>query len=322
MSNENIDEGVADEAKKHTAGHILFQSLKRTFPRMKIIKDIFKHDKTSMIVWYSKQPDWNAILEAERIANKIIAEDRKVNLIEVPKDEINKKFGDKVRGRWDLIKDDTVRIVEVDDFDYSACMGKHVQSTSKIGMIIITKIHSLGKGEYEIQYAVGEEAKAKALEMGKTAAEASETLGVELAKLRSVIEGMKTRIGSFEKSLRELSREVLKRVEGEYEDIKGVRFYSNIFEGFDRNEVGRRVAELIKGERTVAVFANIDGNKATISAGKSNDIAINLLPLVQDMCRKLGGNAGGRKSLIVGGCKADGLKGAFGELANGIKSKI
>lgn len=322
MTNVNIEEGVADESKKHTAGHILFQSLKRVFPEMKIIKDIFKHDKTSMIVRCPKQPDWNTILEAEKIANKIIDEDRKVKMHNVPKDKVVERFGDKVRGRWDLIKDDTIRVVEVDNFDYSACMGKHAQSACEIGMIIITKIHSLGRGEYEIQFEIGDDAKLEALEMGKIAGEVSEALGIEMAKVPMAIKNVKSRIESFEKTLRELSREALRAVENEYEDVNGVKFYSKIFDGLDRNQVGKRVAELTNGERTVAIFANIDCEKATISAGKSDDVDIDLLALVQSACKKLGGNAGGKKRLIVGGCKSDGLKEAFSELAKEIKSKI
>jgi len=321
MANENIDEGVEEEAKKHTAGHILFQSLKRIFPEMRIIKDIFKHEKTALIVRYPKQIDWDKVLEAEKTANKIVEEDREVRFIHVSKEKILEKFGDKVRGRWDLIKDETIRVVEVDDFDYSACMGKHVKSAGKIEMIIITGIHSLRKDEYEIIFEVGREAKMRALELVKTLGEVSEIVGAEPFKLPATIKNIKSRLESFERNLRILSKERLKSI-NDYENVDGIKIYSKVLEGFDRNEVGKHIFDLTKDNKTIAVFANIDGEKATISAGKSNDLDIDLLTVVKAMCKKLGGNAGGKNRLIVGGCNSKNLRENFKEMVDDIKNSI
>ncbi len=321
MVNENIDEGVECEPEKHTGGHILFQSLKRVFPEMRIIKDIFKHDKTAMIVRYPGEIEWEKLLEAEKLANNIIDEDREVKFIIVPKEEVAKRFGDKVRGRWDLIKDENIRVVEVDDFDYSACMGKHAKSTKEIGMIIITDVHSLKKDEYEIIFETGKQARTRALEMAKTLNQISNIAGVEKDRLIPTVANMKASKEDFEKRLREQSRDVLKNFQ-DHEEINGVKLYTNIFDGFDRNEIGKKIGELVQGKRTIGVFANVDGEKTMITAGKTDDIDIDLLSIVKDACQTLGGDAGAKKSIIVGGCKSHGLDKVFKAIEKEIKSKF
>jgi alanyl-tRNA synthetase len=77
--------------------------------------------------------------QAEREANTIVAEDRPIVIYEI---------GDADLARVPLRKppkvSGAIRIVEVEDYDHSACGGTHVRTTAQIGPIKITRVERRG----------------------------------------------------------------------------------------------------------------------------------------------------------------------------------
>ena len=174
-----------EKSKAHTGEHILFQSLSRVFKGMESVKVVIEPDKKQLFVKYGGEINWSGILKAERIANRIIQENRKVKITVGEKEKLRKQYGNKLRGRWDLIEDKTIRIVEVEGFDCVACKGEHVESTGEIGLIIVKDFKNLGKGEYEIQYEVGEKAKEFLMESKRIAMDVMEVLGATPDKIET-----------------------------------------------------------------------------------------------------------------------------------------
>jgi len=287
---------MSEEPKAHSGEHVLFQSLSRVFKGMESVKVVIEPDKKQLFVKYDGEITWSGILQAERIANRIIQENRKIRITVGDKAKLREKYGDKLRGRWDLIEDKTIRIVEVEDFDCVACRGEHVKSTGEIDLIIVKDFKNLGKGEYEIQYEIGEKARETLMESKKIAMKVMEILGTTPDKFEKTASNIKEEISILRQNLKETSKKAMEKLE--HEQIKGVKLYSKIFSGLDRRELMRKAADLRNEKKTVVIFGDSSG---LLVMGRSDDLNFDVIPLLEKGCKFLGGKCGGRKEFAFGG---------------------
>jgi len=285
-----------EKSKAHSGEHILFQSLSRVFKGMESVKVVIEPDKKQLFVKYSGEINWSGILKAERIANRIIQENRKIKITIGDKEKLRKEYGNKLRGRWDLIEDKTIRIVEVEGFDCVACKGEHVENTGEIGLIIVKDFKNLGKNEYEIQYEVGEKAKEFLMESKKIAMDVMEVLGATPDKIEKTARNLKEEIIRLRQSLKETSKKAMEKLE--YEEIKGVKLYTKIFDGLDRKELMRKAASLRREKNTVVIFGD---NFGLLIMGRSPDMKFNVIPILEKGCKYLGGKCGGKEDFAFGG---------------------
>jgi alanyl-tRNA synthetase len=285
-----------ESSKAHTGEHVLFQSLSRLFKGMESVKVVIEPDKKQLFVKYDGEINWSGILEAERIANRIIQENRKIKITTGDKEKLRKEYGNKLRGRWDLIEDKTIRIVEVEGFDCVACRGEHVKNTGEIGLIIVKDFKNLGKNEYEIQYEIGEKAKEFLMESKKIAMDVMEVLGATPDKIEKTAKNLKEEIMRLRESLKETSKKAMENLE--YEKMKGVKVYSRVFDSLDKKELMRKAYDLKNNKKTVVIFGD---NSGILLMGRSDDIKFNLIPILEKGCIFLGGKCGGKEDFAFGG---------------------
>jgi alanyl-tRNA synthetase len=285
-----------EKSKAHSGEHILFQSLSRIFKGMESVKVVIEPDKKQLFVKYDGEINWSGILQAERIANRIIQENRKIKITVGNKEKLRKEYGNKLRGRWDLIEDKTIRIVEVEGFDCVACKGEHVENTGEIGLIIVKDFKNLGKNEYEIQYEVGEKAKEFLMESKKIAMDVMEVLGATPDKIEKTARNLKEEIIRLKQSLKKTSKRAMEKLE--YKEIKGIKVYTKVFDGLDRKELMRKAASLRNEKRTVVIFGD---NFGLLVMGRSSDMKFNVIPILEKGCNYLGGKCGGKEDFAFGG---------------------
>ncbi|MFW6024758.1 MAG: hypothetical protein ACOCRX_00295 [Candidatus Woesearchaeota archaeon] len=146
-------------SRTHTAEHLLFSQMKKTNKKnkIKLLKvDIKKgfgdiYIKTDL----KKEELFNQLKLAQENTNELIQEGRKVKVHTFKKnkiDKLNKKFPD-IRIKKNKIKEDIIKVVEIDKIDYSACKGTHVNNISKIRQIGIIDINKNNE-EYKIRFTV------------------------------------------------------------------------------------------------------------------------------------------------------------------------
>ncbi|MFQ6123459.1 MAG: alanyl-tRNA editing protein [Candidatus Heimdallarchaeota archaeon] len=100
-------------------------------------------------------------LSAERLqtilenTHRVIEEARPIKILFLPREEAAKVL-DLKRTRLDLIPRSVteIRIIDIDKFDREACGGTHVQNTSEIGRLTVTKALSKGKHNKRIEFTL------------------------------------------------------------------------------------------------------------------------------------------------------------------------
>jgi len=93
--------------------------------------------------------DEEAVARVERRANEVVFENREIKTYLVPEERIGEiplRRPPKVTG--------LIRVVEADEFDYSACGGTHCRRTGEIGLIKITKWERI-RGNLRFEFVCG-----------------------------------------------------------------------------------------------------------------------------------------------------------------------
>lgn len=140
---EGWGEGVIDwprrfeHMQQHSGQHVLSQAFVRVANLDTVAVHIGADENTLDLPASKLSPE--LIERAEQAANDIVMQDVPIVAYEVTDDDLPSiplRKAPKVSG--------LIRIVEVQDYDWSACGGTHVRNTAQIGLIKITKAEKRG----------------------------------------------------------------------------------------------------------------------------------------------------------------------------------
>lgn len=146
---------VSENEGLHSAEHIFARSLQNLGEEIHVRKaDTFSEEKLGKI-FIKENLDAEKVFVAEADTNKVINSNLKVN--ETMFDDLNKAIKRFPKLRFNeerLEKEKTVRVISIGDFDFSACIHKHVKTTKEILAFSICNISHL-RGETEIRFLSG-----------------------------------------------------------------------------------------------------------------------------------------------------------------------
>jgi len=136
-----------DHMQQHTGQHVLSAA----FEKAGGYKTVSFHlgTETSTIDLDSDRVGAKQIEETEELANKIVFENRPVQISFRPSAEANQ-----MDLRKPAFREGDIRVVEVEGFDLSACGGTHVIQTGAIGLISIRKVDT-SKGLTRVAFVCG-----------------------------------------------------------------------------------------------------------------------------------------------------------------------
>lgn len=279
----------------HTAEHLFAGSLKTLKPDIKIVKVDQSSVRSSLYV-DTPQLDWDTILKAEEMANNVIAEGRPVKEHFFDSLEEAKKAFPQARAMDERISG-KVRIVEVEGYDYAACIRGHVPNTKECEFFLVTRVSKAGKQTFQIDFLVGEEAKLMALQLSKISLSIADILGAPLETVEKTVSNLKNELAELRKKFSKLSEREVEDIP--YSEAHGVRIYSKVFEDLDARKLMEKAGELTGGAGAIALLANISDN-ATVILARSPDTGIDCGQLLRTILAEFGGSGGGRPEFAFG----------------------
>ncbi|MBK7367901.1 MAG: alanyl-tRNA editing protein [Candidatus Eisenbacteria bacterium] len=120
-----------DHMQQHTGQHVLSAALERECGWATLSSTLGA--ERSVIEISTAEVDWRTIERVERAANRLLWEDREIRLHWTDAASV---------GRFALRKppqvDGPIRIVEIPDWDLSACGGTHTRRTGEVGVVKVT----------------------------------------------------------------------------------------------------------------------------------------------------------------------------------------
>lgn len=208
---EKLNEGPADckidrerrvsNMQQHTGQHILSAAFENLFGIETVSSRL---GETTGTIDLSRQPTPDEVSEVVSKANEVVRDDRKVIVHFADKSDISSfklRKPPKVEG--------TVRIIEVKDFDFSACGGTHCTHTSEVGPILTGNLEKIKASLTRIEFYCGGRAIHQYNMLNGIVLESTRLLSTQPTELSVAIQKLKNQSQEKDGKIKALSERVL-----------------------------------------------------------------------------------------------------------------
>jgi alanyl-tRNA synthetase len=283
--------------QQHTGQHIISQSLLR-IGRFNTVSVHFGENYTAIETDTDVIPE-ETIWEVENLANRIVTENIEVRIQWVDPDAVEKFH---IRRPPPDVK--KVRIVQVGDFDASACGGLHVARTGEIGLIKIIGQEKI-RGRIRIQAKIGNRAYADYREKSRIVQELSQllTCGEEtmIRRVRDLDEQLREANRIIARLQSELMFYEVQQLTGSSPVVKGVLFIHKIFDNEDNKILKIFLDQVLSEANRVALAVNRQQNRLTWIAGDTVKKPFDLRVILNPLLSIVDARGGGNEHLMQGG---------------------
>jgi alanyl-tRNA synthetase len=255
------------------------------------------------------------IESAERLANEIILENRDVDIRFVTREEA----GNLGLRKLPPTERDELRIIDIRDFDLSACGGTHVAQTGQIASILLRKTEKVRQG-WRVEFVAGLRVVATARRdftaLTETAALFSAHIYDVPQQARKSLDEIRTLRKQREESQEELAAAQATALLADTPEVNGRRVVVRTLADRDLNFAKLLAQKLTRlSSHAVALLATTSPQASLVfaqSAGQPFDMGA----LMKETMAKLGGRGGGSKDLAQGGIpNADGIEAVLKAIA-------
>jgi alanyl-tRNA synthetase len=208
--------------------------------------------------------------------------------------------------RKEPAKSGTLRLVDVTDFDLSACGGTHVPQTGFIGAIVITGWERF-KGATRLSFACGGRALRSHAALRDVVVAATRSLSVLPTEISGAIERLQTDVKASGRELKRLQEELAGYQAAAFraraETIGPFRVVLQTQARADAQALKTLVAAIIREPGLVVIFTG-EGTPTPVVAARSADVAFDAGAWIKRATSELGGRGGGRPELAQAGIEA------------------
>jgi alanyl-tRNA synthetase len=258
--------------------------------------------------------DLDTVLRAESEVNSLIAEGRKVVVRTFASLEQAKKQLPNLRANEERIAGE-VKVVEIENHDVAACAMIHAGNLQECDFFLVTRLSKSGS-EYEVDFAVGRQAKEIAVALSAKLLRVCDELGANINTVENTAKKMRSENEITARKLRALGREMLSGIRpapnGSITLLKG------IFENLTHEQLQEFAGEKIADANTVVLVANVGGETADIVFARNENMR-------EIDCNKLfrqfagaDGKGGGKPHFVTGVIKKEAVGGILDRIAGEI----
>jgi alanyl-tRNA synthetase len=287
-----------DHMQQHTGQHVLSAAFDRLFG---VRTTSFHLGADVSTIDLAREVTPAEIAKAEAEANRVVWEDRPVTVRFVSDEEAAK-----LPLRKDPTRTGKLRLVEVADFDLSACGGTHVPSAGRIGIIAVSAWERF-KGGSRVTFLCGNRALRAFGTLRDIMSTATRVLSIAPADLGATLERLLEDQKSQTRLVRRLQTEaaVSKAValRASAQDIGGLSTVLSAQPGYDGAALKTLAAAIVEGPGLVTILVG-DGQPAAVVVARSADISFDAGAWMKGATSALGGRGGGRPELAQGGLAA------------------
>ncbi len=238
------------------------------------------------------------LVRVEDEANRIVWADRAIEIRFVSPDEAKRLPLRKEPGR-----EGTLRLIDIEGVDLSACGGTHVRRTGEVGMVAITSFERF-KGGARVGFVCGARALQSHRAQRAVVDESVKVLSVVPSGVPMAIERLQRDIKEYRKSVKEL-REALAVHEARVlldgaSQVGGVRVIVRECAGHDATTLKSMALELTAAPN-VAVALFTSTNPTQVLVARSSGTQLDAAAILSELLRLYGGKGGGKSDLAQGG---------------------
>ena len=237
---------------------------------------------------------------AEALANEVVTENRGVGIRFVTSAEA-KELGLR---KLPPTERDELRLIDIRDFDLTACGGTHVTATGQIGCILLRKIEKVRQG-WRVEFVCGKRAVGTARRDYTALAESAGLLSThvwdvpeQVRKLQGESRALKK---SAEHALAEIADLHAGRILAETTDSGGRKIVIRVFPDRDLGFIKLLAQRLTRQSANVVALLGAGTDSPSLVFAQSPGQPFDMGGLMKEALAKLGGRGGGSKDMAQGG---------------------
>lgn len=280
-----------DHMQQHTGQHVLSAAFDRLFG---VRTESFHMGQLSSTIDLAREVTASEVAKVEDDANRVVWEDRAVAIKFATAEEAAA-----LPLRKESVRTGSLRLIDVTDYDLSACGGTHVERTGGIGVIAIGSWEKF-KGGSRVEFLCGDRALQRFRLWRGALSAIQKHLSVPPVDMAASIERMQDEAKAVQRTVRGF-QEKLATHEAHALVAKGSSVIVEAIDGWDAQGV-KSIAGAITAtnpDAVVVLFTTTTpaqvviarGSKATIDAGA----------LLKQLAATFGGKGGGKPDLAQGG---------------------
>jgi alanyl-tRNA synthetase len=282
--------------QQHSGQHVLSAALIRLFDMPTV--SFHLGDEACTIDLTATSLSDQQIESAEALANDIVTEDRPVEIRYVAHEEAQQMGLRKLPPR-----SGSIRLIDIHDFDLTACGGTHVRTTGQIGPILLRKTEKVRQG-MRVEFVCGARAVRASRRDYVTLTRAAEVFSTHIEELpvqaRKSAEELKNAGRAQQRLLEQLAEyEARERLE-KAPEIGGVRLVEHVFSDRDATYAKLIAQKVISSRRAVALVGTTAG-QPTIVLAATPGVEVNCGALLKEALAEFGGRGGGSREMAQGG---------------------
>lgn len=286
-----------DHIQQHSGQHVLSQAFIQACGAE--TRSFHLGPITSTIDIELQSPTDTLIQAAEETANALVFEDRPMRVHMVNDEEAARlplRKESAVRG--------SIRVIEIEDFDWSPCGGTHAARTGQIGLIVV-RSYERAKGMTRVEFVCGR----RALEDYRLAHNTAVRVARLFSAERDSSPELVAKALEENRELKKRARELLERaMTAEASDrladavpAHGFKLIHAVFNGRDLEDVRMLASKIVATEPAIALLATKQSDGARLVFARSKSLTVDMGKLMSDACRMLAGRGGGRPDMAQGG---------------------
>jgi alanyl-tRNA synthetase len=286
-----------DHMQQHSGQHVLSAAFVRLFNFPTV--SFHMGDDYCSIDLEANSISPEQIEAAERMCNEIILEDRPVEIRVVSQQEAKqldlRKLPPAERGE--------LRLIDIRDFDLSACGGTHVRHTGQIGCVLLRKTEKVRQG-IRVEFVCGQRAVKTARRDYTTLAEAAGLFSSQIwevpQQIRKSQEESKAARRQGEQLLGEVAEQHASGMLSEAPAVNGRKLVVQVFPDRDLAYIKLLAQKLTRRESGVVALVGTTIQPSVVAAASPGQ-AIDVGALLKQALAAQGGRGGGSKDMAQGG---------------------
>jgi alanyl-tRNA synthetase len=286
-----------DHMQQHSAQHVLSAAFVRLF-NMPTVSFHMADDYCSIdLDTPSLTP--TQIESAERLANEIILENRPVDVRYVTREEAANLGLRKLPP----VERDQLRLIDIHDWDLTACGGTHVAHTGQIAGILLRKSEKVRQG-YRVEFVAGQRAVATARRdftaLTETAAMFSANIYDVPHQARKSLDEIRALRKQAEQSQEDLAAAQATTLLAATPETHGRKLIVETLIGRDLNFLKLLAQKLTRQSPSVIALLATDSPQPALVFAQSPGQPHDMAALLKQTVASLGGRGGGSKDLAQG----------------------
>jgi alanyl-tRNA synthetase len=284
-----------DHMQQHTGQHLLSAAFERETGAKTVS---FHLGASASTIDLDKELSAGEIVRAEDAANTVLWEDREVCVRFVTASEAAK-----LPLRKEPAREGELRIIEIKDYDLSACGGTHVTRTGAIGMIAVSGFERF-KGGLRVEFVCGARALRACRALRQAVTGSVRLLSVLPEELPSAIEKLQAGGRAQQKAQEALyERLAVHEAAGlvaSGQKVGEITIVAVAVTGWDAGGLKRLASAVVSRPSTAAVLLTTD-SPSLIVISRSHDLPFDTGPILKQLIERFGGKGGGKGAMAQGG---------------------